>query len=230
MQLTSLSASDLYAQANDTTNDGNSACHWCGSACKMEHLHDDVRPVMFVRNITTAKYVANHWICKGCWLFRRKKITVTFVDKMWQDSQCPQNHSWWITEKEALAIRPPSYAILYDLLLKPPRRFALSLLGDAKENMLHFALANDIPFEVTGETPLVFTIANKPYSYTIYELEEALENGEPEGKEPGVRALIDLLGLPPAKDKVDMRKGTKGGRPVGDPNTPKKVIVKSGAN
>jgi len=229
MLLTPLTAADLYSISQQSINDGISSCHWCGSACKMEHVHDEPPQIPFTKRNTTAKRPANHWVCQGCWLFRRKKVSITYVDKMWQDGQCPQNHSWWITEKEALALRPPSYSMIYDLLLKPPRKFVLALLGDAKENMLHHAVANDVQFEIAGDTSLAFTIANKPFTYTVYELEEALDNGETSGKEPGVRALVDLLGLPPASNKEDARKGTKGGRPAGGLNSPKKVVLKSGA-
>ena len=130
----------------------------------------------------------------------------------------------------AYAVRFASFELLYHFLLKPLGRWCLTLRADcrcwetgkggsafivpdpaitATENMLHVARANNVP-EVLAGTEFVFTLNNAVHSYSPYELEQGLRHGK-EGKEPGVRVLIELLGphpLPPEPPKPG--DGTKG--------------------
>lgn len=127
-------------------------------------------------------------------------------------------------------IRFDGFKILYRFLLKPLGRWCLTLRADCKtwltgkkgdayqvpdptltasENMLHVAEANDVK-EVLAGSEFKFTLNNVVHSYSPYELEQGLRHGK-EGKEPGVRVLIELLGpfpLPPEPPKPGY--GTKG--------------------
>jgi hypothetical protein len=74
----------------------------------------------------------------------------------------------------------------------------LALIDENTCNHIHLAKANDL-FEVKADTELQFTVNNIPMSYTIYELEEALLHG-PNGKSPGVQALLRIFGQPKDED------------------------------
>lgn len=228
-------ASDLYALSQGTSNIGPEECHWCASNCKRIWFHDDAPPVPFIRSKSMAMRTNNPYICTGCWLFRRKRITVTELGGKWKDGQQPICHSWWITDKGAWVVNPKDPESIYPLLLKPPNRFVLAILDGVAANHLQLMQVNDIA-EIRAETPLRFTVNNIPHTYTVYELQEALEGaGEGKqigdgGKQPGVGALIRLLGKRKSLVSELMPTENRGrGRPAVRQNTPKRTVTLSGA-
>lgn len=233
-----LYASDLFALSQGTQchSNGFSKCHWCANPkCTSEFAHDDVPPIPFVRSKSTSLCPVEPYICYGCWLWRRERVTVRFLVDDFQDRQTAKNHSWWITEDNAYALRSQKdFDEVYRLLLKPPRKFILTLKEPGFDNLLQLCVAND-PGGILGETPLYFTLNNIKHSFTVYEVTEAVKNG-PAAYGPGVRALWQFLGEPPEDvkkknpaPKDDVRKqGEKIMRD--DPKkTVKKVVVTSGA-
>lgn len=229
-----MSASDVYAQALCAKNEGSYECHWCASASSPQWVHDDSPPTPFVKSKTRAKRPGNPFVCKGCWLWARKRTTVTFLDGTWKDGQCAMNHGWWVTASGARAVKPQDHGLLYQQLLKPPHRFLLCLVTPGTHNLLHCAVANDL-LEIKSSTPLRFTLDNIEMTFTVHELEDALRNG-PTGKEPGVQALVRFLGsydltgaikqvLPPAPVVEDRGRG----RPwsgTGTMQDPKATLLK----
>lgn len=187
-------ASDLFAISQGSINDGGELCHWCGAKCTRQWRHDDLSPIPFVKPKNLARHPGMPFICIGCWLWRRKRVQIAYLDEREKkDGQCAMNHSWWITEEGAWAIRPEDYSQLYSLLLSPPTVFALSLISDkSTHNQLHLNFYND-ELVIRQDTRLLFTFDNIVMSYSIYELEMGLKEGAT-GKEPGVQALIRMLG------------------------------------
>lgn len=213
MQLT---ASMLYALSQGDHCQGPQECHWCCAPCEYSYIADD--PIIpFVKNPNQPKRPGNQFICKGCWLYRRRSITVRYLHGGFKDRQCPLDQSWWITNQEAFAIRDADFATLYKHLLNPPIPFVLSLLdGITNINHIHQAFCNCLE-ELMADTPLLFTINNVKHTYTIYELEQAIQHG-PEGKEPGVQALWRFLG--PCIVKEDKRSK---GRPTNEEQNSKSI-------
>ncbi len=215
-------ASEIYAISQGSRCIGSDECHWCAAPCN-QFLHADFRPQQ-ERDVGklldgTAKRPGNYYMCWGCWLWRRQRITVCFLGgrkrgivppkpgyaEGFMDIQAPCKHSWYIAEDGAWALSPWDSTALYEKLLKPPFRFVLSLLSNGPamsgvlchpgvDNLLQLAECNDVE-SVRGDTPLAFTLNNVRHEYTTYELGEALKNGSGEGCLPGVQALIRTLGL-----------------------------------
>lgn len=237
-----ISAADLYAISQRRENTGEERCHWCNSKCPRLIQHDD-RPLMVgIRNTSTAKNFSSGYICIGCWLWRRTRISVEHLMKKenglpWlRDGHCPVNHSWWIINEGAWILQKSDYPDLYDKLLKPPLRFTLSLLSAPKllpidpipkpGNLLHLAKCNDT-VKIDANTTLWYTIDNIAHCYTVYELEQLLLHGK-QGKEAGVQTLVNFLGkpkslpnglkeLPQASNNIKTSATKFGGRP---PNPP----------
>lgn len=214
-QSTPLTAPHLYALSEGVSPSGADRCYWCGTPCDRVWFKDAPPPQVGVKRTDGAKCPGNHYVCVGCWLFRRRSITVTHLDGTYRDRQCPLGHSWLITSVNARAVRlPQDGRELIQRLLDPPLRFCLSLLdGKAGHiNRLHSAQVNDLP-EVLADTPLLFTLNGIPLTYSVYELGEAMRNGS-QGKSPGVGALVYLCGqhedLAPAPVVLST---PKGGRP-----------------
>lgn len=216
-----MTASDLFAIAHSKKNQGDQECHYCASKCEKTFPHQDALPIPFVRSLTTALRPGNRWVCKGCWLFARKYITVRFLGGGFKDRQCLKNHSLWITPEGVWGLLPTDAGLIYKHLLNPPLTFSLSLLSEPKvENLLQLMTCNDLS-EIIADTELKFTIDNKVHSYCVYELKEALRHGV-DGKMPGVRALVERLGPHPLSDELPpvaeekRRKGGHGSRPKTD--------------
>lgn len=217
-------ASTLFAQLNSKKQKGYERCHWCGGACDRSWQHDDSPPIPFVKNKNGAHCPSEPWICVGCMMWRKPRTTIRYHDGTQRDSQCPMNFSWFLTAHDAFALRPNELTKIYPVLLAPPRVFTLSLITNTP-NRIHCMVVNEFA-EVTQGSRLTFTLDNMPFEWSPYELEHALRNGA-EGKEPGVRTLIGLLGpfelpaLPPAEVKP------QGGRPqpLADGKILKKVIT-----
>lgn len=233
------SASDLYAVALGSKNQGKHACHWCGAAATDQWTHDDEPFVPFHKNKNRARHPASPYVCCGCWLWGRKHTTITFLDGTWKDRQWAANHSWWITPGAARAIRHTDHKLLYQQLLKPPHSFLLALVTPGTVNRLHCCAANDL-LEIKAGTPLRFTLDGVPMDYTVHELEDALRNGM-NGKKPGVQALVRYLGsydltgtvtpeLPPLPKTEDRGRGRpwSGQGTLQDGKVLLKTVAKSG--
>lgn len=231
-------ASELFAKSNQAECSGEDRCYWCSAPCKRLWPHGEPPPIPFVRSYTTAKVPCSGYICSGCWYWRRKRTTVFYLrgNGALKDGQTAAKHSWWVTVDEQYAIQLPQDAIaLYERLLNPPKAFFLSLRdGEEYETLLQQGIANDND-TVKADTTLYFTINNIIHCYTVYELEAALRDKDPVGKEPGVRALIKLLGpyeLLKHTEKEEEEEKRGRGRPKGlgqdskDIKESKRVITK----
>lgn len=218
-----LLASELYALSQNGICSGSNECHWCGGPCSSNFPHDDPPPIIGIKARSPCKRPANSYICNGCWLFKRKRITISYLGGGYKDGQCPSFYSWWITEKGAWAITNEDKEELYECLLDPPSKFVLALLDGKSENYLQLAEINNHQDKILGSTPLVFTINNITHYYNVYELTEALING-PDGKEPGVGALLRLLGPYNVNEQVE-KKG-RGRPPLKEERKPYKGVRK----
>lgn len=190
------SSMDLFAASQGVSNQGPLECHWCASKCARTWTHDDPGPATFKKTPYVAKRPGNAFVCVGCYLWRRKRVTVPFFGSTeYKDGRCFMDYSVVITDRGAWAVRVPDDAdALYKLLLSPPLTFCLSLIEKdrAKTNLLQLAPVNEVK-EVRGDTELSFLLNGTPFKYSVYELEETLRNG-PAGRSPGARALEQLLG------------------------------------
>lgn len=116
---------------------------------------------------------------------------------------------------------------MWNILLHPPLRFALSLVDDNVKNHLQKMVVNDFR-EIKADTMLSFTVNGNPLRWSVYELEQAIQHG-PKGKEPGVQEILNRFGayVPPPISAVKKTAG----RPTenDDPNLKsiKKVVTDS---
>lgn len=224
-----LRASELYAISQSNRCTGPEGCHWCGAACGRLWLHDEPPAILGVRRDRLALNPNGLYICIGCWLWRRKRVTVNFLPHTdgngaptYLDRQEAPKWSWLVTEAGSWALREGDAQALVSFLVAPPLRFFLSLLdgNTPPPNHLQMCLANNFE-QIGGDTPLRFTINNIPHQYTVYELEDVLTGGGVVGKEPGVRALASFLKL-----KIDAREvKTKAGRPKMPEHQPGKIVT-----
>lgn len=225
-------ASELYASVQSTVCIGPDECHWCSAKCKRLWPHDEQPTFQYnTRQASTfhALRPSNSYICTGCWHFRRKSVTIRFLDGKILDRKAPKDFSWFITEEEALAIdkkSPLDKIKLYELLLKPPTTFCL-MIRETGDNRIQSAIVNDME-EIRADTPLRFTIDNVLHEYTIYELEKALKNTDVGGNEPGVQALFRIYGqIEHFIEKDTPEKKKRGGqfhKEEEHPQYPKRVI------
>lgn len=224
-----LTPSQLFLKAhnNRAVLEGEDRCHWCATPCKRLLPHDDVIQIPFTRTNTTAKCPSNSYICMGCWMYRRKRVTVRYLSGGFQDGQSATDHSWWLTDTDAFAIRPDDYHTLYAHLLKPPIRFSLMLKTNGHNNLLQCGVANENAI-INASTRLFYTVNGTPFAYTPSELEQGLRGG-PEGKEAGVAELMRILGPYSFPVEEEVVRG-KGRPPKGEEDLGKvrKVIAKSG--
>ncbi len=191
-----VTASQLYAITQNTVCEGDQECHWCFGPCTREIIHDDSPPVPFLKSHSGAKRPGNPWMCRGCSLWRRRRSTCFYLSGGLKDGQIGPNHSWWLTPEGIWSITSPEdKAILWRILLNPPRQFVLALTDGKVPNHLHFAILNS-HVEVIASTPLAFSLNNIALTFSPYELEQAVLIGA-DGKEPGTRLLMDWLGKPP---------------------------------
>ena len=222
-------ASELYAISQGSRCEGRELCHWCGAKCPLIWLHDDLPMLPHYPKSKLAKQPSRHFICNGCWHWRRKYITVRSLSGLfYQDRQSPKDHSWFVTCESAHCIHYKLDAQdLYHKLLNPPLQFMLSLLTeDDMENHLQMCIVNDLTL-LSSDTELSFTINNITHTYSIYQLEEALSNHETNGKDPGVRELIQILGPYQGSESLREKKG-KGRHGIDDiPERKTKKVVKS---
>ena len=210
-------ASQLFALSQNNKCEGKLECHWCGAPCTDRWPHDNLPNVYFIKPFY-AKRPGNSYICAGCWSFRRKRVTIHFLDGKFKDGQTPKELSWFISEQKAFAVRIENSSELYKQLLNPPKCFVLGLLDNPCKtpNNLHQMLVN-FNQEIKADTILYFTINNIPHNYTIYDLESALSN-EMAGKTPGVAALCRLFG------PYEMEKRDKGRPAKEEVKTPNRIV------
>lgn len=207
-----LSAPELYALSQAKECKGKERCYWCGSACDQSNTHDDPPPPIALRARANqnAKVPASPYVCKGCWLWGRKHITIQFMNgRGFQDRQAPAQHSWFITPNQAVVLRESGATILasgqlqdrelvYKYLLRPNGTpFTLALLTSGHTITINRCVVNQSSSGYTADTELTYTLNNQPYHYRVHELEEALRTGT-NGKEHGVRLLLETLGPPPS--------------------------------
>jgi hypothetical protein len=226
--------SQLLALSHSTSCKGDEQCHWCAAPCD-RFVRCDYDPlVLFIdreKTKSTAKRPNNPYICVGCSLYKRQRITVISLTGKMKDRRCLEDYSWLMTEESIRVILPDENYSLYEHLLFPSLKFSLSLLSQDTKSLIQLAVVNDIS-EIKADTLLSFTIDNRVLQYTIYELEEALKHGS-DGKMPGVRALLSLLGPytpkvtaavanSPITSSDDKRKP---GRPKNDSNPTKKTVT-----
>ncbi len=210
-------ASELYAISQGKRCKGIQKCHWCGASCGNNNPHDDP-PLILIRKEAKIKqwalYPNNSYICDGCWLWRRKRITVFYLDDSYSDGQSPEKHPWFITHQKAYSLYEEGNS-LYETLLSPPLTFSLSLVTPGEPNRLQHNTLNNLS-KIQLDTPLSFTLNSQVLTYTIYELQEGILNGA-NGKEPGVQTLIRILGEPSPDLLGDKRKDPEEKRGRGKP-------------
>lgn len=197
-----LTAAMLYALSQGRECKGKWFCHWCGSPCDNSQIHDDPPPIPFARSYSTAKRPAEPYICIGCWLWRQKSMTISYIGGGIQDGQCPKDHSWLITDKVALALRSgkekeKDFEELWRFLIAPAKRFTIMLRDpkDKIDSLIQLAIANN-PGGILADTKLHYTLNGIPHFYSVYELIESLKNRNGHSS-PGITALWNFLGNPP---------------------------------
>ncbi len=140
-----------------------------------------------------ARKPGNGFICSGCWIYRCQRVTLQFLTEGFRDGQTAASHSWWLSGEGFYALRKEDHTKLYEHLLKPPNRFALSFRSAAvPRNELHCSILNDHAV-LRADTELFFTFDNVPFIYSIHELEMAIKQGG-NGRLPGVQLLLRHLG------------------------------------
>lgn len=209
-----LLASELFAYAHEARCEGPFACHWCSAPCSRTHIHDDyplpiIAPGYRLRSL--ARRPSSPFICRGCWLWRRKRVTITYLNGDFKDGQAASKQSWLILpSKGAFALNESCREEVWPFLLKPAKRFCLAFY-DGEENHLQLMQAVDL-IGVTIETPLRYTINNIIHEYTVYDLEQSIKHQEE--KTPGVRGLVRMLGKLPDAQPVEVKKGRPKGKPA----------------
>jgi hypothetical protein len=223
-----LLGSGLFALSQGHSCEGTELCHWCGGPCCRELMHDEPPPLIGVKRVVPARFAQSPYYCPGCWLWSRKRVTVWYLgSSQFKDLQHAQKHSWYYTEKGAWAVRHNiDHTSLFKILLDPPRTFCLALVTPDVPNYLQCHRPNDVS-ELRADTPLSFTVDNTPLEYTVYELGEALRHGV-EGKTPGVRTLIGMLGKWEMEPIPEVK--ARSGRPAPEPDgkITKKILRVSG--
>jgi hypothetical protein len=188
-----ISAPQLYARALGMECSGSHECHWCYSPCGDRVYHDDPPPLPFARSRGGARNPLGRFVCAGCHEFRKTRQTVRSLRGQIKDGQSPRDHSWLVrdTARAVFLNHAGERQHLYQFLLEPRAPFALALCEQGP-NHLHLARVNQ-PAKLNDRTELEFTLDNVVHRYSVYELCLGLENG-PDGREPGVRAIVNLLG------------------------------------
>jgi len=187
----------LWAVAHGDTCSGKYECHWCGNPCKDEVVHDDHPPIPFVRNSrSSALRPGNAFICKGCQIFRRKRITVTGLGGGFADSKNSKDFSWWCSERGAWILEKKDFPVLYPILLTPPLKFVLALRDSSGgDNVVHMMVCNAHE-QIKANTELFFTINGVKHNFCLYDLQSCIVDNIGSSS-PGVAALVRFLGKPP---------------------------------
>ena len=122
-------ASQLLAKAHGKYVEGRSyqyQCRYCGTGC-------DALWGWWLWPPTAPEYMrapGSHYICQGCYLYRRLRTTIEYIDGGTQDRQDAANHSWVGTVSADTAgvvvalvknsTVPPADVPLPPLILTPP--------------------------------------------------------------------------------------------------------------
>lgn len=224
-----LTANALYAKTQGAANSGDQECHWCASPCERKWIHDEPNPsALFIRRPGLAKRPANPWICNSCWLYRRKHTTVTTLTGKQIDRQCLLNYSWLMVEEGIFVlVSPDDFSAVYDYLLRPPLVFCLSLLEPESglKNHIQLCVCNQNTEVIAERTDLQFTFNNRIVNYNVYELQETLRFGDPDGKMPGARCLTNMLGKYEFKRNGDGVKRERG-RPKKEEDGEERAVIK----
>lgn len=193
----------LYAESLGKYCEGSEKCYWCSAPCNRKWLHGNGPNLPFRQYKEPVNCVASSHICIGCWLFRRPRVTIDFLNDEREDFRSPRHQSWIITESWHKAINKNCIDKVYNFLLNPELPFALLLIDEAEHNYAQSGVVN-LEQELKDTTNLSYSLDGHVHTYTIYELQEALQNG-PEGKEPGVQTLLRVLKTPtPAIDLTSL--------------------------
>lgn len=220
-----MQASELLAIVHKSPCSGSDTCHWCGCCCERIWPHDEPVYLPFSKGRSRGKCPSSSYICQGCWLYRRRRVTYNFFDHGFKDGQCLQDWSWLLTDDGIWILRKEDYPLLWEFLLSPSLRFALSLVSDTSlKNEVHLTILNELP-EINASSQLHFSLDNTILGYTIYELEHAISKS-PNGSQPGVHALLRILGTPPAQKEQPKR--DKGRPATEDGKVTQKLIRVSG--
>jgi hypothetical protein len=230
-----LTPSDMFAlYPNDIYNkhhalEGPDECYWCSRPCTRDVPHDDGPLVLFKKTPLIARRPNNKYVCQGCDIYRRKRTTINYLDGSINDGKCLINFSWWIDREGPKVIDKRRWTkdginLFREKLLNPPNSFCFSLITEGQKNHLQLCKANDLCV-IKADTVLYYTLDNQVFNYSVYELKEALKHG-PEGREPGVRLLVEMIGL---DEPEEPKRG--GGRPAGTAGwekSPKAPVAASG--
>lgn len=197
--MSSLTAAGIYALSQGARCQGTEECHYCGSACGRVLLHGEAIQIHLGRPAGGVRLrPGNPYVCVGCWHWKRKKLTASFLSGGYKDGATPAAYSWFCTTSMAWALTHECGPKLYECLLKPPETFFLAVLDGDKppDNLIQTAIANH-QSEPKADQLYRYTINNVIHAYTVYELEQAALHGV-EGREPGVQALLRMYGKIPA--------------------------------
>lgn len=227
-------ASEIFALANSSACKGAEKCYYCAAPCDMRVRHEEAPPLVGFRpKDALVRCPASAWMCVGCALWRRKRVTALFMGGGLRDGQSPRAHSWLVTPGAALAIQPHSVRELYRTLLNPPCVFFLTLLEGANPPavMPHMIPTNENAV-VEPQTQLRFTVNGIVLTYSVYDLRQAVR--EDWAADPGVTALVRLFGRPPKELVPEPEHGEvkreepevvrKVGRPPVPPRQPDKRV------
>ena len=222
-----LTATQIYTLSqNKKPSKGKESCHFCSSPCDLSLVHNEPKADIGTKRTYLAKMPGSPYTCLGCWLFRRPRLTIRFLDKTYIDGKCPIDWSWFITETEALSFKSINMSpFVYKILLNPPLKFVLAIVEDSIKNHPQLMVSNDLE-SIEKDTKLNYTFNGRHFVYTIYELEQALRHGT-QGIEPGVQELVRRFGphqLP--AEEEDSIEGPGRRPPMEDAKALKKVVVK----
>lgn len=195
------SAPQFFARLSSLQCTGDYQCHWCGSPCGRQWLHDEPPALIGHRVKFFPRLPASPYVCAGCWYWRRPRVTVYHLGGSYQDGRCLLRESVLMTEGGIHGLRLPSEIdrgdaeALHAHLLKPPHgSWVLSFIEGQQSNLPHLMRVNDVPDPRAG-TRLFFTLNNIVHDYTPHGLELALRHPDSvEAPSPGTAALIRLLG------------------------------------
>lgn len=207
-------ASELYALSQGFKCGGKEKCHYCLGPCSQKYLQDDWDHGPFKKSSLLPRYPGGRWMCEGCYRWGRRSLTLEYLGGGYKDGQTPKKHSWLITPESARGLVQEKGELILEWLLRPKLPFCLSIVtGERIPNLIHLALVNDQEV-LKADTELVFTIDRAEYSYSVFELEQAIKDRDAQGKLAGVRALLGLY-LPPEPPGVieEEAKGKAAGAP-----------------
>lgn len=192
-------ASEIYALSQGCRCEGAWECHYCGGRCSQALTHNEPMGLFTGKPLTEGvrKRPGSPFLCVGCWLWKRKKLTASFLSGGYKDGTSPCDNSWIVTPSGAWAITTECGPRLYKRLLGPTQPFFLMVREgtSAPAGLIQSCPGNEPDAENPDKT-YQFTVNNVIHSYSIVELQQSVLTGD-QGREPGVRALIRIFGPVP---------------------------------